>query len=304
MKTLSASQITELHATRTTKGAGFAPSLAECLAAAADGRLYDVDTQNRGADCLTIADDEDAALSEIAEHEEPDLSAAHPEGAASWARARRWTAERISLARGGRLADLNPRDVGRDAARRLVNHLSAVAARLSPAVTVEVYAPRYRENALPAHGAVTDEVLDATDVALTASALCEFAQRGGRVWDWEGAEDASDAAHELIAVLSPDLLGCEEASLSAALLGHADSADDALRLVLTAAWARVQLARGEAVTAAQLGALAGLHPSRVRALRGAGEIPGWVGEGSGRGATPCPPDAARQWLASRGVAGV
>jgi hypothetical protein len=58
MKTLSASQITELHATRTTKGAGFAPSLAECLAAAADGRLYDVDTQNRGADCLTIAEHE------------------------------------------------------------------------------------------------------------------------------------------------------------------------------------------------------------------------------------------------------
>jgi hypothetical protein len=221
MKTLSASQITELHATRTTKGAGFAPSLAECLAAAADGRLYDVDTQNRGADCLTIAEHEDAALSEIAEHEEPDLSAAHPEGAAAWARDRRWTAERISLG-GGRLADLNPRDVGRDAARRLVEHLAASAVRLSPAVTVDVYAPRWRENALPAHGAVTDEVLDGTDLALSASALCEYAQRGGRVWDWEGHEDAADAAHELVSVLSPDLLGCEEASLSGVLLGLAE----------------------------------------------------------------------------------
>lgn len=203
-----------------------------------------------------------------------------------------------------RLADLNPRDVGRDAARRLVDHLSAVAMRLGPAVTVEVYAPRHRENALPAHGAVTDEVLDSTDLALSASALCEFAQRGGHVWDWEGAEDAADAAHELVDVLSPDLLGCEEASLSAVLLGHAESADDALRLVLTAVWARVQIARGEAVTAAQLGALVGLHPSRVRALRGAGEIPGWTGEGSGRGATPCPARVARQWLAARGVAGM
>lgn len=203
-----------------------------------------------------------------------------------------------------RLADLNPRDVGRDAARRLVDHLSAAAVRLSPAVTVEVYAPRWRENALPAHGAVTDEVLDGTDLALSASALCEYAQRGGRVWDWEGHEDAADAAHELVSVLSPDLLGCEEASLSGVLLGHAESADDALRLVLTAVWGRVQIARGEAVTAAQLGALAGLHPSRVRALRGAGEIPGWTGEGSGRGATPCPAKVAQRWLASRGVAGM
>lgn len=205
-----------------------------------------------------------------------------------------------------RLADLNPRDVGRDAARRLVDHLSAAAVRLSPAVTVEVYAPRHREDALPAHGAVTvtDEVLDGTDLALSASALCEFAQRGGRVWDWQGAEDAADAAHELVSVLSPDLLGCEDASLSGVLLGHAESADDALRLVLTAVWGRVQIARGESVTASQLGALAGLHPSRVRALRGAGEIPGWTGEGSGRGATPCPAEVAQRWLASRGVAGM
>lgn len=52
------------------------------------------------------------------------------------------------------------------------------------------------------------------------------------------------------------------------------------------------------------GTLAGLHPSRVRALRSAGEIRGWTSEGTGRGATPCPAKAARVWLAARGVSGI
>ena len=308
MKTLNASQITELHARRTAKGKGFAPDLETCLEAARAGRLYDVDTQNRGADCLTAAKSEDEALAEVAAHEEPDLCAAHPGGAAGWARERNWTAERISLARGGgRLADLDPRTVGRDAAQRLLLHLSSLSMRLSPGITTEIYAPRHRDNALPAHGAPVDADLDATDVACTAAALTVYAQRGcsesSPAWDWTDDEMAADGAHDLVSVLATDALGTD-GSLAEVLLGSEESPTDPIRLVLTAAWARVQLSRGEAVTAAQLGALAGLHPSRVRALRSAREIPGWVGEGSGRGATPCPPDAARQWLASRGVAGV
>lgn len=206
-----------------------------------------------------------------------------------------------------RLADLDPRTVGRDAARRALDHLASLSKRLSPGISTEIYAPRHREGALPAHGAVTDEALDGTDLAHTAAALTVYAQRGCSeerpAWDWTDDAMAADGAHDLVSALATEALGTD-AALSEVLLGGDESADDPIRLVLTAAWARVLLSRGESVTAAQLGALAGLHPSRVRALRGAGEIPGWVGEGSGRGATPCPPDAARRWLASRGVAGV
>lgn len=78
------------------KGAGYAPTLREALAAAREGRLWDVDTQNRGADCLTIADSADEALAEIALHEECDE--AHADGAAGWARDQRWSARRITPA--------------------------------------------------------------------------------------------------------------------------------------------------------------------------------------------------------------
>ena len=99
MTTMTVAEIAAVHADRTAKGAGFAPPLHRCLAAAAESRLYDVDTQNRGADCLTIADSETDALSGVAADEEPGLSAAHSGGASGWARERGWAAERITLAR-------------------------------------------------------------------------------------------------------------------------------------------------------------------------------------------------------------
>lgn len=114
MKTLIATRLAELHATRTANGrTGHAPPLAECLDAAREGRLWDVDTQSAGHDCLVIADDAESALAEVAAYAEPDLAPAHPDGAAGWAVARRWTAEPVRLAP-PRLADLSPRDVGRE----------------------------------------------------------------------------------------------------------------------------------------------------------------------------------------------
>jgi hypothetical protein len=308
MKTLSPAQIETLHATRTKKGAGFAPDIATCLEAARAGQLYDVDTQSRGADCLTVATSEDDALSEIAMHEEPELATAHPEGAAAWARERGWSADRVSLTAGaGRITDLDPRTVGRDGARRVAALLQRLAFRMAQGVTVDLYAPRYREGQLPAHGAITDTDLDATQIAFTLAGLTIYAQRGCSearpALDWTDDEMAADALNDAASDLATDALGTE-GGLSEVLLGGDELASDPVRLVLTAAWARVLMSRGDAVSASQLGALAGLHTSRVRALRSAGEIPGWVNEGSGRGATPCPASAARTWLASRGVAGV
>jgi len=88
MTTLTASQIADLHARRTRKGAGYAPALAECLDAASEGRLWDVDTQSAGEDGLTIAQDAETALAGWAADVSPDA----PEVPA------RWTAERVTLA--------------------------------------------------------------------------------------------------------------------------------------------------------------------------------------------------------------
>lgn len=45
---------------------GAAPPLRECLAALAAGRLWDVDTRNAGHDCITISDDAEDAVHEVA----------------------------------------------------------------------------------------------------------------------------------------------------------------------------------------------------------------------------------------------
>lgn len=97
MTPMTASQITDLHARRTAKGSGFAPDLETCLEAAREGTLFDVDTQNAGDDCLTIAESEDDALSEIAAHHDLDAWAEYPDGGAAYARSLRWSAERITL---------------------------------------------------------------------------------------------------------------------------------------------------------------------------------------------------------------
>ena len=92
MTTMTASQITDLHARRTTKGAGYVPTLAECLAAARKGRLFDVDTQSAGHDGLTIADDAESAVVEWA-----DAAVGPANGDAYIAACARWTAERVSM---------------------------------------------------------------------------------------------------------------------------------------------------------------------------------------------------------------
>lgn len=92
MTTLTASQIADLHARRTAKGAGYAPPLAECLAAARAGRLVDVDTASAGFDGLTIADDAETALAEWAA-----ATVGPVDGEGDAARFARWTAERVTL---------------------------------------------------------------------------------------------------------------------------------------------------------------------------------------------------------------
>ena len=93
MRTMTASQLTDLHTARTLKGDGYAPSLAECLTAAREGRLYDVDTANAGYDGLTIADDAATAVEGWA-----DASFGLDAGDDYITACARWTAERVTLA--------------------------------------------------------------------------------------------------------------------------------------------------------------------------------------------------------------
>ena len=93
MRTMTAAKLADLHAARTLKGEGYAPTLAECLTAAREGRLYDVDTQNAGYDGLTIADDAESAVEGWA-NEVFGLDAGDDYITAC----ARWTAERVTLA--------------------------------------------------------------------------------------------------------------------------------------------------------------------------------------------------------------
>ena len=59
-------------------------ALAECIAAAREGRLYDVDTQSDGHDGLEIGDDADEVIASLASACECETT-------------RGWTAERLTL---------------------------------------------------------------------------------------------------------------------------------------------------------------------------------------------------------------
>lgn len=88
-------RVAELRAARTRKGSGYAPPRRHCFTAACEGRLWDVDTQGRGADSLVVADSADEALADVALDEEPELASTHDGGAVEWARTQRWSAARF-----------------------------------------------------------------------------------------------------------------------------------------------------------------------------------------------------------------
>lgn len=228
-----------------------------------------------------------------------------------------------------RLAALDPAALGRDAASRVLHHMTTLAFQLQPGVTTDTYAPRATgetgAGGLPRRAAPEDADLDATQIAQTVSALTRYAQRGwsdGPVWDWTDAADVLDAIHGAATVLVSDPLGTD-AALRDVLLGYADAATDPLRLMMTAAYARVCLAQGQSIGVEQLGALAGLSSARLRAMRSeayermgmrlrvsedaailttwpqkdgsTAKAPQWVSE--------CPPRLARRFLAAREVPG-
>lgn len=186
-----------------------------------------------------------------------------------------------------RLSKLVPAEIAADVEERVERFLGRLAAPLSPGL--ELHTRRHGD----------------TGIALTASALCEYAQRGVPVWDWESWEEAEDACAELVATLWGRIADAGTGSGDVGPLADPGEAaeeadlDDPLALVLVAAWARVTLAKDEPVMVRQLAALAGLDPDVVRRMADAGEL-------ALSGQRPRTADAgeARRWLSGRGVKGL
>lgn len=180
-----------------------------------------------------------------------------------------------------RLATIDPATLAADVDERLVRYLGRLAVPLSPGLTLHV----------GHHGQ--------SDMALTVSALVTYAQRGLPVWDWDTHGEARDGVQSVVSTL----YACPADTSIVGPLAETDlddaDLDDPLALVLVAAWARVQLADGEALTVRQLGALAGLDASVIRKMNKDGEI-------TLTGIRPCVADAAeaRRWLGARGVKGL
>jgi len=138
--------------------------------------------------------------------------------------------------------------------------------------------------------------------AAEAATLALFAQEGAtEEHDQADEHDAMrDVAGRLAALLwSRPIDGCEPSAgpLDPSAL---DDLNEPITLVLVAAWARCELARGEGITARQLGALAELDARSVRRLAEAGELRWQSGPGPLRASAA---DALR-WLEARGVRGL
>lgn len=101
---MTASQIAELQAVYARKGLGYAPPLADCLTAAREGRLVVIDTASDGEDGLGVdaphgahmPDDDILASWAVAARPE-DVEASGLTGD-DWARRRRWSVDRVTLA--------------------------------------------------------------------------------------------------------------------------------------------------------------------------------------------------------------
>jgi len=185
-----------------------------------------------------------------------------------------------------RLANIDPAEVAEEVVRLVADHLASTAIRLDPTLSMPAL-----------HG----EGLGGMGLRATVRALATYAQRGLPVWDWTDHGMAADGLLDVIAALYSRPA---DGGLSRTAIDVLDDVDpvDAIGLVLVAAAARVQLDRKHALSARELGALAGIGSAAIRKLTRAGELPA---EGAGVRGEPLrvPADAAVRWLAARGVSG-
>jgi hypothetical protein len=182
-----------------------------------------------------------------------------------------------------RLDTLTPADVGRAATDAVLQRLSRLALPLSPGVML--------------HWNTQGD----TGLGLTVADLCAWAQ-AGTLGDWADHEDAADALLTASEVLYRAPLGdAWDASIAAACAEDGPADTDPVACVLAAAWSRLRVMRGEAVSGTELARLASVAPSWVRALVQRGEVA--ATRGTSQQPTRVEAAEARRWLASRGLTG-
>lgn len=181
-----------------------------------------------------------------------------------------------------RLCNLTPREVAAHATALLSEHCVRLMFMLDPAIVWQRPAP------------------ESSSIGFTASLLTTYAQTGRdpeESPDAPGAKLAIDRIMDLCTALysqagRPGTF--ETPDLSDAVDG--DEPTDPVAVVLVAAWARVGINEGRALTKRELAVLASMSAGQVRTLVRSGEI-----RADGQ---VVPADEARRWLAARGVAGV
>jgi hypothetical protein len=175
-----------------------------------------------------------------------------------------------------RLQSLDGAALGRAASEAALAHVMRLAVRLLPGIRVGVVT----ELGTP------EERLGETDLAWSVRDLVAYAQTGN-LGAWDGTDDATDTLAEVAVTVG---LPADPAALVLAA-----DLDDPVHLGLAAAAVRIRLAADQRLSARELGILAGIDATAVRALVTL------RGERHGYYATPA---AARRWLAAREVPGV
>lgn len=183
------------------------------------------------------------------------------------------------------LIEIDPTDVARDVVTRIVDHLGRQSFQLAP------FRPELFR--IPP----VDDLLGASDIALTTRAVVLYAQRGCPVWDWTDSGMALDGLTSLLVAL----YACPgRPEFGGGILDDAPDLEpeDDLSTVLLAAMGRIRIDQGADVPAREVGALSGVRLRRVQQLAQAGEL-----EATSTRPMMLNPATADRWLGARGVPG-
>lgn len=180
-----------------------------------------------------------------------------------------------------RLSSLDPREVAAHATALLSDHCARLLLHLDPAIVWRAPSP------------------ESSSIGFTAALLTTYAQTGRDPEEGPDAPGAKLAIYRVQDICTALYSQAwrpgtyETPDLTPAVEG--DEPTDPVAVVLVAAWARVGIDEGRAVTKRELACLASMSAGQVRQLVRAGEI-----RADGQ---VVPADEARRWLASRGVPG-
>jgi hypothetical protein len=188
-----------------------------------------------------------------------------------------------------RLANLNPAAVAGEVVRLVVGPLEHHGGKLRPTRRAGVEDP---QNDL---GALAN-----TDLGLKVQDLTLYAQTG-ELGNWDDLTGPHDAVQDVCTALSPTVGDPGSFGLGdLAELDETANANTPIGVVLVAAWARVSIADGNAVTIPGLAALTGVSRLQVEHLVTAGELEPLDPSSQPRRFKA---EEARRFLEARGVPG-